>query len=188
MVLTLAAAVPTVAVKGPHQLSPTGVAVVIIIAFLIDYLSVLAAAVQTRLVFMCVCVAVREGFNNSPLDKWTVDKASGIIQSLLDQAKGAYIAGASAQTLVGCAVGALWVYALGCMLPVKWSKKFGRLSTAQFKETGFRKMNWQIWAIAVPCGMLADMPVGWIGDLCRGAMTFFAMVVDLLPGLIFGVS
>lgn len=186
MGLTLAAA--HAAPKVVHVLSPTAVAVLIVIAFIADFFSVLAAAIQTRLVFMCVVVATHEGFNNSPLDKWTVDKASAMIQSLLDQAKGAYIAGASAATLVGCAVGVLWLWGLGCMMPVKWSKKLGRLSTAQFKETPLRKMNFQIWALAIPCGLLVDMPVGWIGSLCQFSMTVFSWIVAPLPGLIFGAS
>jgi hypothetical protein len=171
-----------------HSLSPTATAVLIVIAFIIDYFAFLPAFLQTRLTFMCVAVGVRQGFDDSPLDKWTVDNASGLIQSLLDQAKGSYIAGASATVLVGCVVGALSIWTLGCMLPGKWSQKLGRFSTAKFKESGLRKMTWQVWLLAIPLGLLADMPEGWMGWLTDASMNIYSLITTPLPSLIFGAS
>lgn len=169
-------------------MSPTGVAILIVIAFAVDYFSVGPAWLQTRLVFMCVVTAVRQGFDDSPLDDWTVDQASGIIQKGLDAAKGAYIAGASANAIVGAIVGILFIYTLGCMIPVKWSKIFGRLSTAQFKETAIRKMSMPVWALAVPLGLLADMPTGTVGSITVFAVDLYASFTSFLPSVLFGVS
>lgn len=184
MILAAAPANPT----ADHSLSPTATAVLLVIAFVIDFFAIFPAWLQTRLTFVCVVVAVRQGFDDSPLDKWTVDRASGLIQSLLDQAKGAYIAGASANTLVGCAVGVLSIYTVGCMLPVKWSKRAGRIATAQFKETPLRKINGSVWLLAIPLGLLADMPEGWMGMLTSFCMAIYSTVATPLPGLIFGAS
>lgn len=184
MILAAAPANPT----ADHTLSPTGTAVLLVIAFVVDFFAIGPAWLQTRLTFICIVVAIRQGFDDSPLDKWTVDKASEVIQTMLDQAKGAYIAGASAATLVGCAVGVLLIYAIGCMLPVKWSKKAGRIATAQFKETPLRKINPSVWLLAVPVGLLADMPEGWIGTLSGLFMSFCSMVATPLPSLVFGAS
>lgn len=184
--MTLAAA-PASPVAD-HSLSPTAVAVLFIIGFIIDYFAIGPAWVQTRLTFICVVVAVRQGFDDSPLDKWTVDKASSLIQSALDMAKGAYIAGASAAFLVGCVVGILSIYTLGCMLPIKASKRLGRIATAQFKETGLRKINPNVWLLAIPLGLLADAPAGWIGQLTAFCMDIYSFIATPLPGLVFGAS
>lgn len=169
-------------------MSPTATAVLFIIAFVIDYFAIGPAWLQTRLVFMAVVTAVRVGFDDSPLDKWTVDKAAEVIQAALDQAEGAYIAGASANFLVGCAVGILSIWTLGCMLPLKASKRFGRIATAQFKESGLRKMTWMVWALAVPLGLLADLPEGWIGTMTEFCLDCYSVVTSPLPSLVFGAA
>lgn len=169
-------------------MSATATAVLFIIAFMLDYFAVGPAWLQTRLVFMAVVTAVRVGFDDSPLDKWTVDKASELIQVALDQAKGAYVAGASATFIVGCAVGALSIWTLGCMLPLKASKRLGRIATAQFKESGLRKLTPMVWALAIPLGLLADLPAGWIGTLTDFCLGCYATVTEPLPALIFGAK
>lgn len=188
MILLAAPPNPITNSTADHSLSPTATAVLFVIGFIIDYFAVFPAWLQTRLTFACVLVAVRQGFDDSPLDKWTVDNASNAIQQALNLAKGAYIAGASAQFLVGCGVGVLAIWSVGCLLPVKWSKKAGRIATAQFKETPLRKMTPQVWLMAVPLGLLADLPAGWIGWLTMGLLHVCSIVATPLPMLIFGAS
>lgn len=182
----LAAPAPPAPVE--HSMSPTATAVLFVIAFILDYLAIGPAWLQTRLVFAAVVTAVHVGFDDSPLDKWTVDKASELIQTGLDQAKGAYIAGASAHVLVGCLVGILSIWTIGCMLPVKASKRLGRFAMLQFKESGVRKLTPLVWALAVPLGLLADMPDGWIGGLTMFCLDAYSWVTSPLPSLIFGAS
>lgn len=184
MVTLAAAAAPT----ADHSLSPTAVAVLLVIAFVFDYFAIGPAWLQTRLTFICAVVAVRQGFDDSPLDKWTVDKASEFIQTLLNQAKGAYLAGASATVLVGVVVGVLSIWTLGCMLPLKASKRLGRIATAQWKETPLRKMTWNVWILAVPLGLLADLPTGWVGTLTSFCMGVYSTIAAPLPSLLFGAS
>lgn len=186
--MTLAAgAAKHVAVHGP-SMSPTATAVLLIIGFSIDYLSIFPAWLQMRLTFAAVVTAVHVGFNNSPLDKWTVDNASGLIQAGLDSAKGAYIAGASARILVGVLVGILSIWTIGCMLPLKASKRLGRITTLQFKESGVRKLTGMVWYLGIPLGLLADMPAGWIGILTHTSLAVYSWVTSPLPSLIFGAS
>lgn len=171
-----------------HILSPTAVAALVVIAWIVDFFSVGPAWVQTRLVFATVVTFVRQGFDDSPLDKWTVDKAAELIQSLLNQAHGSYIAGAAADMIVGFIIFGLFIFCLGCMLPVKWAKKTGRFSTLQFKETGLRKMNWQIWGMAVPLGLLADLPNGFAGTMCDVFVNLCVFTTGPIPALLFGAS
>lgn len=186
--MMLLAAGPPANPTADHTLSPTATAVLFVVAFVIDYFAVGPAWLQTRLTFICVVIAVRQGFDDSPLDKWTVDKASSLIQAALDQAKGAYIAGASANVIVGCVVGILSIYTVGCMVPARWSRRAGRIATAQFRETGLRRINTSVWLLAVPLGLLADMPQGWIGTLTSACMSFYSAVASPLPSLVFGAS
>lgn len=181
------AAAKTVAKHNP-SMSPTATAVLFIVAFIADYLSIGPAWLQTRLVFAAVVTAVHVGFNDSPLDKWTVDNATNVIQAGLDSAHGAYIAAASANVIVGCLVGILSIWTIGCMLPLKSSKKLGRFATLQFKESGVRKMTGMVWALAIPLGLLGDMPAGWIGALTNGCLSLYSWVCSPLPSLIFGAS
>lgn len=191
MIAEVLAAVDPPVVKAPapeHAMSATATAVLLIIAFIMDYLSIFPAWVQLRLTFASVVTAVNVGFDDSPLDKWTVDKASELIQSALNMADGAYIAGASARVIVGCLVGILSIWTLGCMLPLKWSKRLGRITTLQFKESPLRKLSPMVWGLAVPLGLLADMPDGWIGDVTGFCLDVYSWVTAPLPGLIFGAS
>lgn len=170
-------------------MSPTATAVLFIIAFIIDFFAIGPAWLQTRLVFMCVVTAVRVGFDDSPLDKWTVDNAAGIIQTGLDQAKGAYVAEASAAAIVGVLVGGLALWAIGAMLPLKASKKLGRIATIQFKETGLRKMTAPVWGLAIPLGLLEDLvPDSWISTAIDFFLGICSFVASPLPRLVFGAA
>ncbi|MEK8108636.1 hypothetical protein NKG94_34370 [Micromonospora sp. M12] len=84
-----------------HTMSPTAVAVLLLLALVVDYMSVGPNSLRDRLAFLLAVPAVREGFNDSPLDKWTVGAATGAIEKLLDTTGGAYIAGASVNAVLG---------------------------------------------------------------------------------------
>lgn len=178
----------TATVPADHVLSPTGTAVLLVLGFAIDYFAVFPAWMQTRLLFAIVATVAREGFDGSSLDRATVQHASSLIQSGLDATDGAYIAGASAQAIVGCLVGLLSIYSVGCMLPVQVAKKTGRLATATFKETGLRKLNFPVWGMAFALGLLADLPVGWMGSITQFCLGLYTTVTAPLPSLVFGVS
>jgi hypothetical protein len=167
-------------------LSPTAVASLVVLAFIIDFFSVGPAAFQTRATFILVATFMRQGFDDSPLDKWTVDKAAQLIQSGLDQAGPAWIAGASANAIVGFIVGALFIFCLGNMLPQKWSRRTGRMATMQWKETQLRKMNPPVWIAAAAFGMLSDLPDGLIGIMCDAFSNLCLFVAGPAPALIFG--
>lgn len=186
--LLAAAAVPPAAAASDRVMSPTGVAVLIIIAFAIDFFAIGPAWMQTRLLFMIVATVAQQGFSDSTLDHRTVQQASDLIQAGLDAAGDAYVAAASAQVLVGCLVGCLSVWSIGCMLPMRLGQKVGRVATLQYKETGLRKLNWQIWIGAFALGLLADLPAGWMGDLTHFCLGLYTSIVSPLPSLVFGVS
>ncbi len=188
MILALAAPDPAGRSFADHVLSPTAVAALIVFAFVLDFFSIGPAALHVRLLFICVVTAARQGFDDSQLDKWTVDKAAELIQKALNEADGAWIAGASATAIVGMLIGVLFVYAIGCMLPIKWSKKMGRLSTLQWKEAPLRKVNWPVWGVAFACGIMADLPEGFVGVLADSVVNLSLFVAGPIPAFVFGAA
>lgn len=185
MAYALSAPPPTVAAVH-HAMSPSATAMVLLLALVIDYMSVGPNSIRDRIAFLLAVPAIREGFNGSPLDGWTVDTLRTLIQQLLDATKGAYIAGASINLLVGAAVGILWIYTIGCLLPVKASKKLGRFATLTFPQSPLYRLNGRLWIAAILLGMLADLPRGIVGELTLGSVDFLTNIVAPIPTMLFG--
>lgn len=171
-----------------HHMSPTATAATLLLALVVDWMSFGPNSLRDRLAFFLAVPAIREGFNGSPLDGWTVDFLRTSIRQLLDATGGAYIAGASANLLVGMCVGILWIYTVGCLLPTKASKKFGRFATLTWPQSPLYRLNLPLWFSAILLGMLADLPQGIVGDLTEGSVNFITGIVGPIPNLLFGAS
>ena len=169
-----------------NSMSPTATAMVLLLALVVDYMSVGPNSIRDRIAFLLAVPAIREGFNGSPLDGWTVDTLRRVITQLLDATGGAYIAGASANLLIGAAVGVLWIYTVGCLLPVRFSKKLGRFATLTFPQSALFRLNGKLWFAAILLGMLADLPRGIVGELTNGFVNFLTGVVAPIPTVLFG--
>jgi hypothetical protein len=172
-----------------HVLTPTGVAVLLLFAGVVDYWSVGPDSLRDRLAFLMYTSAIREGFNGSPLDRWTVGALTGAIGKLLHSAGTAYIAGASANVVLAAGVGCLAVYVLGAVLPNKMSTtfKFGRFAALTFPTSPVHRINYRLLICAVMLGMMADLPAGAVGAFLPGAIDW--MTGLFAPGLnwLFGV-
>lgn len=171
-----------------HSMSPTAVAVLLLLALVVDYMSVGPNSIRDRLAFLLALPAIRQGFDGSPIDKWTVGQAHDAIQQLLDSTGSAYIAGASVNAVLGAAVGILAIYTVGCLLPVKASKKLGRFATLTFAQSPLYRLNWRLWIAAILLGLMADLPGGVVGALTRGGIDFLTGWASLLPAFLFGAS
>jgi hypothetical protein len=169
-------------------MSPTTVAILLLLALIVDYMSVGPNSIRDRIAFVVAVPTIREGFDGSPLDQKTVETLGGLIQGLLDSTGGAYIAGASVNTVIGAGIGLLWIYALGCMLPVKASKRLGRFATLAFPQSPLYRLNVRLWIVAVLLGLMSDLPGGLIGDVTRALVDLAAQLVAPLPALLFGAA
>jgi hypothetical protein len=158
----------------PHMMSPTATAALLLIALIIDYMSVGANSIRDRLAFLMATAAFREGFDGSPADAATVGFASDGIGMLLRNpiTSGSYLAGASAAVLVGVLVVVAFLYALSCLAPNKWQKQLGRMATANFPASGLHKINWKLWGLAAILGMTADLPQGMAGVIIEACVVF----------------
>lgn len=169
-------------------MSPTAVAILLLLALVVDYMSVGPNSIRDRVAFLLAVPAVREGFNGSPLDRWTVDALTGVIEELLDQTGGAYIAGASVNAVLGAAVGCLVIYTVGCLLPVKASKRLGRFAALTFPTSAAGRVNAKLWICAVLLGLLSDLPGGAVGNVTDWAVDLLADIVSPLPAWLFGAA
>lgn len=169
-----------------HQMSPTGVAVLLLLAVAIDYISIGPNWLRDRVAFLMAQAAIYEGFNGSQLDRWTLERLTGVIQWGLDRTGDAYIAAASAAALVGILVGAVWLYGLACLLPAKASKRIGRMATVNFPPSGVWALNTKLWVVATTLALFGDVPLGWIGDLTSGTNQVLADAFAPLPGFLLG--
>ena len=171
-----------------HLMSPTATAILLVLALIIDYMSVGPNSLRDRLAFLMGVAAIREGFNGSPLDRWTVGTATRGIEMLLDSppVSGSYMAGASINALVGAGVGLLFIYTVGCLLPLKAAKKMGRFATLTFPQSPMMRLNVKLWICAILLGMLADLPTGFIGGLTEGSVIFLTGLFAPVPEWLFG--
>ncbi len=174
--------------QGDRYMSPTATAILLLLAFVIDYMSVGPNSLRDRLAFLMALPAIREGFDDSPLDNWTVDTATAAIEMLLDTPimSGSYMAGMAISAFLGACVGLVFIYTVGCLLPVKASKKLGRFATLSFPQSPLFRVNWKLWIAAAILGLLADLPGGVIGGLTEGSVDFLAGFFAPLPAWLFG--
>jgi hypothetical protein len=171
-----------------HAMSPTGVAVLLMLALVVDYLSLGPNSIRDRLAFFLALPAIREGFNDGPLDRFTVGALSVVIDAAKKATGGSYIAGAVTSVVLGAAVTCLFIYTIGALLPNKASAKLGRWATISFPTVPMHRINTKLWICATLLALLADLPQGWAGDLIRGAIATLTGWVATVPGLLFGVN
>ncbi len=171
-----------------HIMSPTGVAVLLLLALVVDWMSFGPNSIRDRIAFLLALPAIRQGFDGSPLDQWTVGALSSLIDGLKAATGGAYIAGAVTSVLLGAIIGILAIYTIGALLPNKMSGKLGQFATISFPASGLHRLNYRLWTCAVVLGLLADLPGGVIGNALRSIINAVTTVVSLLPNVLFGAS
>jgi hypothetical protein len=169
-----------------HVMSPTSVAVLLLLALVVDYMSVGPNSIRDRLAFLLGLVAIRQGFDGSPLDRWTVGALSGAIDTLKNMAGGAYIAGAATQVVLSATVGILAIYTIGALMPDKLAVKFGRFAGIRFPDSAIHRINYKLWVMAILLGLLADLPGGAVGGLLNGSIAALTEIVQPLPNFLFG--
>ncbi|MBB5872000.1 hypothetical protein F4553_005379 [Allocatelliglobosispora scoriae] len=171
-----------------HLLSPAGVASMLILAFVIDYLSIGPDNWRDKVAFLIALPMLRMGFDGGPLDTWTVGALSGAIDALKAAGGGSYIAGAATHFVVSALVACLAIYAAGALMPDKLSTRLGAFARLSFPTTPQRRVNWKLWAIAALLGMMADLTAGAIGGILDHVLDWLSVGVSWLPGFLFGIS
>jgi hypothetical protein len=173
---------------APHIMPPTAVAVTLLLALVIDFSSFGPNSLRDRVAFCMACPAIREGFDGSPLDQWTVQKLHQLIEALLHSppVDGSRLAGASVNLLIGAVIGLTWLYAILCLLPAKLSKRLGRAATLTWPTSPLGRLNLPLWGVAIVLGLMADLPGGAIGMACRASIDILIAPITAVVAWMFG--
>ncbi len=145
-----------------REMSPSGVAVLFMMVMGLDYLSLGPDWLRDRILLIFGIAAWRDGFDGSQLDQWTLEKVTNGIDLLLTLDKLAYIGGASAAIVVGCAISILAVWALGALMPDKpWVTKYaGKWAKIDLPSSNLHQLNYKIHAVGAALGMFSDLAPG----------------------------
>lgn len=189
-----------VAVVNDHLMSPTAVAILLLLALVIDWMSFGPNSIRDRIAFCLALPAISEGFNGGPLDRFTVEALGAAIDRLKAAGGDSYIAGANTGRVIAALVGILFLYTIGVLMPEKWSNKLGPYARLAFSRTGGgvvsvtgpagggakRRLNWRLWACAALLGVLVELPGGLVGELLRTFVSVLDAVASPLPAFLFG--
>ncbi|MER7002183.1 hypothetical protein ABT297_03930 [Dactylosporangium sp. NPDC000555] len=181
-----------------HMMSPTAVAILLMLALVIDYMSFGPNSIRDRIAFCLATPAIAEGFNAGPLERWTVGLLAGVIDQGKTAAGDSYIAGADTNTVIGAMVGILFIYTLGVLMPDKWSNRLGPWARLAFSKNGAvavagpgpagarHRLNWRLWTCAALLGVLCELPQGAVGELMRSFISLLDSIAAPLPAALFG--
>lgn len=179
-------------------MSPTGVFVVFLLALYIDWTSIGPTGLRDRIAFLLGLAAIREGFNGSTIDKWTVDKLAWVVDQGKEAAGDAYVALAVTEKVIGAAVGIVALYALGVMLPNRTGKWFGAWARLTFRPAtrtqpgeakrplSKQRLNLRLWVCAALLGLMADLTGGWLGKIANTLIDIGTWFAARVPGAVFG--
>jgi hypothetical protein len=187
-------------------MTPTGCAVMLLVALVMDYMSIGADSWRDRLAFLIYLATFRVGWDGSSVDKWTLGWLETVIQKGLDSpvAHGAYIASASAHVIFSVCIGLLGIYAIGCLLPLKAAEtlKVGRLASYSFARRGGSKggtqgvrgtgsktrINTKLLIMSILLALFVELVGGLIGAGLMSLVNMDISLVSALPNLLFGVK
>lgn len=172
-----------------HTMSPTAVAITLLVAILIDLASLGPNNLRDKIAFCLATPAIREGLDGSRLDQMTVQRVHVWIQAGLDAPAiaNSHLSRADVNLVIGAIVGMVWIYAMLCLLPSRWFvKKLGRAAALSFPTSRQWRLNPTMWVVAIVLGMFADLPGGAVGAACRGAIDLLISPITAGMAFLFG--
>jgi hypothetical protein len=172
------------ALNGIHFLTPTGVYVLLILAFVIDYTSIGPNSIRDRVAFFIAVACINEGFNASTLDAKLAETLGAVIDQTKVWSGDAYIADAKTNIVIGAVVSIAWIFTIGVLLPAKFSSRVGKFATMTFECK--TRLNYKLWASAIFLGLMTDLTQGLFGFVFQGALRYDTFIVGFLPRILFG--
>lgn len=178
-----------------YGMSPTAIAVVIMLALVIDWMSIGAESIRDRIAFLLALPALRAGFDGSTLDQWTVAQ----LTTWIDAGKaipGGAPAQAATSGIISAIAAIIGIYCIGVLIPSVASSRLGPYAQMTFGGRGSigsatghgARLNWRLWSCALALGLLADVPGGLIGDAIRIIIDLDGSMVAPIPAVLFGGS
>lgn len=172
-------------IAGMHLLSPTAVYIMLLMAMVIDYVSVGPNSIRDRLAFAVAVACITEGFNGSSIDKFIVGAVGGVIDETKRWSGDAYIADANTNYVIGGIVTVAWIFTIGVMLPAKAHKRLGRFAQLTFECK--TRLNWKLWGCAIFHGLTTDLAQGWLGHVFQVVLKYDTFIVAIIARILFRV-
>lgn len=167
-------------------MSPTMVFVVLLLAFAIDWSSFGHDSIRDRVAFALSLPALRLGFDGSLADRSVVSTIGYFIDNTKGAVSDAYIAQADTGKVIGVLASLVFAYAVGCMMPEKWSGKMGPYARLSFSSGKRHRLNYKLWACSAFLAVTADLMNGWSGILARGTVNVLSHIAAGLSAALFG--
>ena len=182
----------------PHAMTPTGVAVTILLAILIDAMSVGPDSIRDRIAWLFSVTAIRDGFAGSQVEAWTTGQVAAWIHTGLQKTGDAYIAAADANKIVGALIGCIAIFTAFALVPSRWSTRLGPAARIRFGRHhgtvttinaagggGYRLNPW-LWTSAILIGVSGHLAQGAIGAAIDTSLNILVWPVVGIVTLIFG--
>ncbi len=170
-----------------HAMKPETVFVVLLLALVIDWMSIGPNSIRDRIAWMMALPAIYEGFGGGPAEHWTVGELNSLIASAKRTTGGSYIMGVTATLLLSGILGVIAIWTIGVLIPEKFSKRLGGFARLSFGDSTMGRLNTKLWFSAVSLGLFADLAKGVVGDALHGVIGLLAPTVGALPNLLFGM-
>jgi hypothetical protein len=171
-----------------HYMTATGVYVMLLLGFVIDYWSIGPNSIRDRLAFLIYLACFREGFNGSEIDRALVELFGGVIDKTKDWARDAYIADADTRIVIGASVSVIAIYCVGCLLPDVWAQHMGRYAAMAFTVRSRSRINWRLLSCAIVIGLMVDLSKGMLGGLFNMLVQLDVELISELPDILFGTG
>lgn len=173
------------------NITPTSVAVLLILALALDAMSVGPDSVRDRIAFVMAYPVVRAAWDGSDFDTWTVGNLMRVIGAVQAEA-GPTLAQASTTVILSALVFVLWMFAMGALIPDRYSARMGRFASYNFRRArggigggAVRyQLNGKLWTFAILLGLMTDIPQGIAGDLMRFSVDVMGNLVAGIPNLL----
>jgi hypothetical protein len=168
-------------------MSAASVFTLMLIALFVDGARVGSDGVRHRVAFLLAVTSIRAGWDGSAADRWTVGQLSTAITELAKTGnKGLHIE--HADDVIGALIGVVMLYAIGVMMPVRWSRIpwVGKWANATF-GTSKGKFNPKLWGCAIVLGLMSDLTGGVVGGLVNTVLSdILVPLCGHIPDWLFG--
>lgn len=182
--------------SGTPSITPTATAVLLLLALGLDAMSLGPDSIRDRIAFVMALPVIREGWDGTEFDQWTVGQIQRFITSIKAES-GQTLAQASTTAILSVSIFILWMFAMGALIPDRYAGRFGRFATMNFRGRSYttigggggpHRLNAKLWTFAILLGLMSDLPQGLAGDLIRFSIDVMGNLVAGLPMLLLGVN
>lgn len=193
-----------------HAMPATSCVVLLIVALVVDLMSVGPGSIRDRVSFLIAVPALYAGWAGEPLAIWVNTQLAALTGMGLKASGSNYVAAASPTIIVSCLVAAAFIYAIGAVIPRRTQRWVGPIArfdlargkakvSAEGKTKGKvtpgggvgdapagARLNMKLWGLALFLALTADLPQGAIGQAISAVIGALISATSGLPTYLIG--